>query len=132
MRPDRHGRSARTLPDRKRRPVDGFRLLSSRRFAEMVADILATMPEPVGSALRGARVRTVDVPPADAALTDGWLPVVRVRCQAGRATEVEIYRRTLETRSMSRLDLAELLQISIAREAATALGLELGEEWDDR
>jgi hypothetical protein len=132
MQPDRHGRSARTPPDRRRRPVDGYRLLSAKRFIEMVDDVLGTMPEPVGSALHGAHVRTADVPPDEAVGADGLLPLVRIEGRGGRATQIEVYRRPLETRALGRLDLAELLQLALAREAATVLGLDLGEEWDDR
>jgi hypothetical protein len=130
MQPDRHGRSARTRPDRRRRPIDGYRLPSARRFAEMVEDILATMPEPVGTALRGVHARILEVPPRSARITDGWMPLVRVAGGGGRVSELEVYRRPLEMRALGRLDLAELLQMAIAREVAAVLGLELGEEWD--
>jgi hypothetical protein len=132
MQLDRHGRSGRTPPDRRRRPSDGYRLLSGARFVEMVDDIVATMPEPVGTALRGARVVTHDVPPPDARAVAGSVPLVRVIGRDGRARSLEVYRRPLEARALGRLDLAELLQSVIAHEAAAVLGLDLGEEWDDR
>jgi hypothetical protein len=130
MQPDRHGRQPRTPPDSRRRPDPGYRLRSAARFARMTADVLTTMPEPVASAVRGAEVRHLDVPSA-ATSADEPVPLVRIEAAGRRARVLEVYRRPLEARARSALDLAELLRVAIAREAADVIGLELGEEWDD-
>jgi hypothetical protein len=131
MQPDRHGRHRRTAPDPRRRPDAGFRLGSSARFAQLTADVLTTMPEPVASAIRGAEVRHTDVPGEPLDPAEDRVPLVRIRASGGRARVLEVYRRPLEARALSALDLAELLRVAIAREAADVIGLELGEEWDD-
>jgi hypothetical protein len=130
MQPDRHGRQPRTTPDQRRRPDAGFRLIDRTSFVRLADDVLETLPDPVGAALRGAAVRHRDVPPTEDG-PDDPIPLVRVEGRAGRATVVEIYRRPLEARAVSALDLAELLRSAVAHEAADVLGLVLGEEWDD-
>lgn len=127
---DRHGRALRTPPDARRHPDQGFRLTSSRRFARLVQDVLATLPDPVAGALDGALVRLRDVPAA-AAPAGAEVPLAEVRPRAGRPPVVVLYRRPLELRALSARDLAELMRVAVVHEAAEALGLELGEEWDD-
>lgn len=130
MQPDRHGRLPRTIPDQRRRPDAGFRVRGGRRFARLAADVLATMPDPVASALRGAALRHLDVPPPPL-VPDDAVPLVRVEAVGGRAAAIEIYRRPLEARAVSALDLAELLRVALAREAADVIGLDLGDGWDE-
>jgi hypothetical protein len=130
MQLDRHGRAHRARPDQRRRPDAGFRVTSTARFARIAADVVATMPEPVRSALAGAEVVHREVPPGGARL-DGSVPLVAVEGASGRARRVEIYRRPIEARAVSALDLVELLRVALAREVADVVGLELGEEWDD-
>jgi hypothetical protein len=130
MHEDRHGRTPRTRPDARRRPEHGFRLASRPRFAQITADVLATMPEPVAGALRGAEVRHLDVPPP-ARLEGDDVPLVHIEVSGGRAPRIEVYRRPIEVRALSALDLAELLRDALAHEAADVIGLDLGEEWDD-
>ncbi len=88
------------------------------------------MPEPVASALRGAAVHHLEVPPPDLLERDE-VPLVRIEAAGGRARTIEIYRRPIEIRSLSALDLAELLRVALAREAARVIGLDLGEDWDE-
>ncbi len=130
MDPDRHGRSARTPPDPRRRPEAGFRLRTAARFRQLTADVLATLPDAVRAALRGAEVRHLDVPPSGA-VSDGLVPLVRLKTQGTRIAVVEVYRRPLELRAASAADLADLLRLALAREVADALGLDLGEGWDE-
>lgn len=130
MQPDRHGRTPRTAPDARRRPDHGFRVTSRARFAQLTADVLSTMPEPVASALAGAPVRHVDVPDG-APRADGGVPLVRIAAAGGRARAITVYRRPLEARAVSALDLTELLRVALAREAADVIGLDLGDEFDD-
>lgn len=130
MQPDRHGRAARTPPDPRRRPDHGFRLSSHRRFAALLRDVLETLPDPVAAALRGASVRVVAVPPEEPQPAEA-VPLLRVERRAGRPPALVVYRRPLELRALSTGDLAELLRLAVAQEAAAALGLELGPEWDE-
>jgi hypothetical protein len=103
--------------------------MSRARFERLASDVLATMPEPVGPALALAAVRHRDVPPASPQA--GEVPLVRLEVRGGRVVSLTIYRRPLEARAISALDLADLLRLSIAKEAADLLGLDLGDEWDD-
>jgi predicted Zn-dependent protease with MMP-like domain len=124
---DRHGRGARGVPDRRRRPVDGYRLPSARRFADLVDDVLATLPPPVREALASADVVIEEVPPSGTVPVDGILPLVRVQGRARQARRVAVYRRPVEARALSRLDLADVLGEALILEAASALGLDLGD-----
>lgn len=124
---DRHGRGARGVPDRRRRPLDGYRLPSARRFADLVHDVVATLPPPVREALATADIVVGEVPPPGTVPVDGMLPLVEVRGRARQASRVVVYRRPVEARALSRLDLADLLGEALIVEAASALGLDLGE-----
>lgn len=123
---DRHGRTARGVPDRRRRPVDGYRLPSVARFAALVSDVVDTLPPPVRTALATAELVVVDVPPAGTVPVDGLLPLVEVHGTRGRASRVVVYRRPVEARALNRLDLTDLLGEALIIEAARALGLDLG------
>lgn len=129
MHPDRHGRRARGVPDRRRRPVDGYRLPTSRRFAGLVADIVASLPPPIRTALAGTELVIADVPPAGTVPVDGLLPLVDVLGRQGRVTRLVVYRRPVEGRALSRLDLADLLGEAILLRTAQELGIDLG-DWD--
>ncbi len=124
---DRHGRGARGVPDRRRRPVDGYRLPSARRFADLVDDVLGSLPPPVRQALATADVHILEVPPRGTVPVDGMLPLVAVQGRTGRATRVSVYRRPVEARALSRLDLADLLGEALIIEASRTLGLDLGD-----
>jgi hypothetical protein len=93
------------------------------------------MPEPVGPVLAGAIVATTDVPPVEPGRDPGppevFVPLVRVEAAQRRVKRLEIYRRPVEARAVSVADMVDLLRHAIAHEAADALGIELGEEWDD-
>ena len=114
----------------RRRPDAGFRLTSRARFRQLTADVLATLPDAVRAALRGADIRHGEVPPP-AVLTGDEVPLVRLTTEGSRIAAVEVYRRPLEARAGSAPDLAELLRMALAREVAEALGLDLGDGWDE-
>lgn len=133
MASDRHGRAARTDGDRRRRPVDGFRMHDVRRFTAVVEDALATLPQALRDAAGEALVAVEDVPPAG---SDAVIPLARFEPAQSRRQlpgKLILYRRPLELRALSRDDLAELIRAAAGREIARALGREadFSDEFDD-
>lgn len=125
MREDRHGRTTRADNDRRRRPFDGFRLRDSGRFARLVEDTLATLPDPLLEALEDAELVVDDVPPSPAGALDE-IPLVDFRpARSGRPARVRVYRRPLEGRAYSRAELAELVRSAVGSEVAGQLGLDV-------
>jgi predicted Zn-dependent protease with MMP-like domain len=61
---DRHARHRRADADRRRRPVDGFRTSSSRRFVRLVDDAVAALPKRLLALLDSIAIVVEDVPPA--------------------------------------------------------------------
>lgn len=101
---DRHARLRRTPSDPRRRPPAGYRPATGGRFARLVTEATSQVPGPVLDALRGGRLRVVELPPAGAPPTLGTL-------QPGprRRVEVTLHRRPLEARATDRADLLDLL-----------------------
>jgi len=135
---DRHGRAQRADGDRRRRPVDGFRVRDEDRFRRLVEDAVADLPPRYLEQFRDARLVIADVPAvedipmtsaqegADAASGTGrdWEPTLAAFV-VGTPSVLTAYRRPLELRAGSRLDLNDVIQEAVARAVSTALG------WDE-
>jgi hypothetical protein len=63
-RSDRHARFRRAVVDGRRRPVDGFRTASARRFDRLVDEVVATLPPDLLAHLDDVRVAVEEVPGA--------------------------------------------------------------------
>jgi predicted Zn-dependent protease with MMP-like domain len=134
VRDDRHGRHRRAEIDRRRRPVDGFRTLDRGRFARLVEDVLAELPPSFLTHLEDTLVVVEDVPdvageppphPADE------VPLARYdaathggRRERAPAAQLRLYRRPLEARATSKLELSGLVREVIVLEVADHLGLD--------
>ncbi len=130
---DRHARHRRADTDRRRRPVDGFRTGDGPRFARLVEDALAELPDPVLEQVGGAVLEIVDLPPPGSETPHGP-PLVALagtpRTGAGAAgdgtiTHLTVHRRPSEARATSRADLAEVIREAVVLAVADRLG------WDD-
>lgn len=125
---------ARADNDRRRRPADGFRLRDEERFADVAEDALADLPDPLLDAVTDMRLIVADVPPppkgGEALQLDVPLAVFRP-ASTDEPPEVTVYRRPLEARAASRVELQELIRLVVGREVADALGIEIDEDWDE-
>lgn len=122
---DRRGRALRVDQDPRRRPTDGFRTATRRRFARVAAQAVARQALDVAHHVRDARVVVVDLPPGDAlALVDlgGDMPLARAVLAGPGHALVEVYRRPTELRAASREDLLELLTEAVRAAVLDALG----------
>ena len=135
MKDDRHGRHRRADPDRRRRPVDGFRVRDLRRFQRLVEDAIAGLPAGLLVHLDGVQLAVTDLPPPDGpggradevALGVYEAAPVRGGGRTPRPDRVTLYRRPLEARATSRPDLADLIRDTVVHELADHLGID-----DDR
>jgi len=133
---DQHGRTMRGDHDRRRRPSDGFRVASGRRFSQLVEDALSTLPERLLDPVADAEIIVVDVPPEisepGSALTDAeGVPLARF--VPGAPGRLVVYRRPLEMRALNRGDLGEVLRTALGLEVARVLGIDdsLDDLFDD-
>jgi predicted Zn-dependent protease with MMP-like domain len=133
---DRHARYRRADVDRRRRPSDGFRATSPRRFDRLVDDAIATLPRDLLAYLDNTQVTVEDVPPpAPAGLEDEVLlglyqGVPRPERDLGLSAlpdRITIFRRPLEARARNRAELAELVRDTVVHEIAHHFGID-----DDR
>jgi predicted Zn-dependent protease with MMP-like domain len=130
---DRHARHRRSVPDRHRRPDDGFRLPTSAAFDRVVADAVAGLPAGLRRYLDGVRVATADVPPSvghgdEVLLSRYERTSTRTGWRRSRPDErVVFFRRPLEARAHDRHDLAELIRHALVDELAERFDLD-----DDR
>lgn len=134
---DPHARAWRANNDRRRRPADGFRVRDRVRFAQLVEDVLVTLPDVLLDAARDAEVRIDDVPAVGRA-SAGAAPdvplAVFVPAASRRPPVLTVYRRPLEARAASRGDLLEVLRLAIGHEIARVLGIDdalddLDDDW---
>lgn len=105
---DRHGRTARSDNDPRRRPSDGFRARDQRRFWALVQDAIAGLDDGGRAALRGARLVIEDVP---VTVGEGETPAVQWDPDT---TRLVIHRRVCEQRADHRADLVALLRAEIS------------------
>lgn len=132
MRDDRHGRRRRASADRRRRPVDGYRLPERRRFERLVVDTMGTLPDELMAHLDGTQLVIEDLPPP---VPDGEpIPLGTYRGPGSVGADrvplpqrVTIYRRPIEARALSRADLIDLVRSTVLHEVAHHLGID-----DDR
>jgi predicted Zn-dependent protease with MMP-like domain len=122
---DPHGRAARADATRRRRPVDGFRASSRRRFAALVEQGVASLPAHLLAPLGSARLRIADVP--DRVDDPDEIPLARYEVSAEGDAVLTVYRRPLELRALDRPDLVDLVRLAAGRAVADALGLDAGE-----
>lgn len=124
---DRHGRAARSDSDRRRRPATGFRARDVRRFRQIVEDAVDTLPEQLASPLDSADLVIVDIPPRSGDPVDlaSFQP-------AATPPLLTVYRRPLEMRAESRLELEEVVRIAVGEAVARALGItDIDDLFDD-
>jgi len=130
MREDRHGRLRRTDGDRRRRPVDGFRARDRARFEDVAEDALGGLPARVLREIAGARLGLEDVPPQPEPADAGEEPELG-RLELGTPRRLVLYRRPIELRAGSRMELADAVRDAAAEAVGRALGWpETDWEWD--
>jgi predicted Zn-dependent protease with MMP-like domain len=134
VRDDRHGRTRRADADRRRRPVDGYRLRDRRRFERLVVDTMGTLPEELMVHLDGTQLVIEDLPPASEH-GEGEVPLGTYRGPDAELgpdrrplpQRVTVYRRPIEARATSRAEVVELVRLTVLHEVAHHLGID-----DDR
>jgi predicted Zn-dependent protease with MMP-like domain len=133
---DRHARYRRADTDRRRRPVDGFRAISARRFHRLVEDAVASLPDDLLGYLDNVQITGEEVPPPDPVghgeeiLLGLYQGVPRTERELGMAAlpdRITLFRRPLEARARSTHDLAELVRETVVHEIAHHFGID-----DDR
>ena len=131
---DRHARHRRSLSDRHRRPVDGFRASSPDRFERIVTDAVGSLPPRLSAHLDGVEVAIEDIPPATLHDADGAVPLCRydvappaAQAPAGHGRlrdRLVLYRRPLEARAMSHRDLGDLVRQTVSMQIARQVGID--------
>lgn len=116
---DRHGRTLRADGDPRRRPPDGFRIRHDARFAQLVTDAIASLPDRLSAPCAGARIIVEDIPPPP--MTDPHGDVLLATYAPGTLT---LYRRPVELRADSRGTLEETLMVAIGQAVARTLGFD--------
>jgi predicted Zn-dependent protease with MMP-like domain len=131
VRDDRHARHRRAEPDRRRRPVDGFRTADRGRFGRLVEDALAELPPSFLEHLDGTTIVVEDVPPVpgdgdagEVALAAYDTAPVRGRGRRAPGHLLTLYRRPLEARATSKRDLAAIVREVTVLEVAEHLGID--------
>jgi predicted Zn-dependent protease with MMP-like domain len=134
---DRHARFRRAAVDRRRRPTDGFRAASARRFERLIEDAIASLPNDLLGYLDDVQVTVEDVPPSSASsghaegvllgLYEGMPRTEREHGLAVLPDRITLFRRPLEARARDRGELAELVRDTVVHELAHHFGID-----DDR
>jgi predicted Zn-dependent protease with MMP-like domain len=135
VRDDRHGRHRRAEIDRRRRPVDGFRTPDRGRFARLVEDVLSELPPSFLTHLEDTVILVEDVPDVTGASSPHGpdeVPLARYdaappggrRGRAPVAAQLTLYRRPLEARATSKLELSALVREVTVLEVADHLGID--------
>jgi predicted Zn-dependent protease with MMP-like domain len=131
VRDDRHARHRRAEPDRRRRPVDGFRTADRGRFGRLVEDALAELPPSFLEHLDGTTIVVEDVPPVPNGDDAGEVPLATYAAAPGRGGGrrapghlLTLYRRPLEARATSKRDLAAIVREITVLEVADHLGID--------
>ena len=97
-----------------------------RRFVRLVEDAIATLPDRLGAPLAGVPLHVAEIPPADDA-RPGFVTLAQVHLagpRARRASRLTVYRRPLESRSRTRVELVDLIRTAVGMEVARALGID--------
>ena len=133
---DRHARHRRASADRRRRPVDGYRSLTADRFDRLVDDALASLPQELLDYIENVQIVIEDVPPADVlgegdevllGLYQGVPRTVRGADLPYLPDRITLYRRPIEARATSKIELAEVVRETVVHEVAHHFGID-----DDR
>lgn len=133
---DRHGRHRRRDSDPRRRPPDGFRTSSRRRFERLVDDALDGLPRELLHYVENVAIVVEEVPPADVlgegdeillGLYQGVPRTERFGDPPVLPDRITIYRRPIETRARDRNELADLVREVVVHEIAHHFGID-----DDR
>lgn len=117
---DRHGRVRRADGDRRRRPVDGFRVRATRRFEDLVEEAVSGLPARMLREIAEAHLRLEAVPPDDA--VDAGGEAVLGRLELTRPRRLVLYRRAIELRAGSRAELTDVIRDATAQAVGMALG----------
>jgi predicted Zn-dependent protease with MMP-like domain len=121
---DRHGRTARADNDRRHRPPDGFRAAHRDRFCDLVRDALTDLPRTLAKAAAEFEIAIEDVPEVNERVLAGLeVPLVHVREQAGVPCLV-VYRRPLELRGTTKLEVIKTTRTAIGEEVARYLDID--------
>jgi predicted Zn-dependent protease with MMP-like domain len=125
---DRHERLRRATPDRRRRPVDGFRVRDRRRFERMVVAAMDRLPEALLVHLDGTQLVIEDLPPPG---EGDEVPLGSYRGPGSTAPDgsplpqrVTVYRRPIEARALDRAEVSELIRLTVLHEVAEHLGID--------
>ncbi|MEX0868852.1 MAG: metallopeptidase family protein [Nitriliruptoraceae bacterium] len=128
---ERHARHRRTVSDRRRRPVDGFRTLTAARFDRLVAQALDDLPAAVHAQLANVQITVDDVPQDDAdvllGLYEGIPQPDRDFGEAMLPDRITIFRRPIEARAATPRELQEIVRDTVIHEVAHHFGID-----DDR
>lgn len=127
---ERRGRHRRPLDDPRRRPPQGWRTSSARRFDRIVDDAMTDLPAFVLDHVDNVAVVVEEVPPSDEVLLglyegvprtdrDGWLGALPDR--------ITLYRRPLEARARTSAELRTIVTETLVHEIAHHVGID-----DDR
>jgi len=114
---DRHGRAARADNDPRRRPADGYRIRTPKRFRRVVEEAVASLPDRFAEPLSNARLHVVDVPPDPIVTIDGDIVLATFGDDL-----LTVYRRPVEARADSRGALEDILAIAIAQAVGRSQG----------
>ena len=131
---DRHARHRRRPADPRRRPIEGYRPTGALRFDRVVGDALRSLPAPLLEHLQRVEVHLTDLPPTTTAGGADQVPLGRYetadtarwrRRAAHRSTDrLVLYRRPLEARARSRVELVALVREVVVHEVAHHLGID--------
>ncbi|MBW3577521.1 MAG: metallopeptidase family protein [Actinobacteria bacterium] len=133
---DRHARHRRADADGRRRPPDGFRAASLRRFERLVDDALTSLPDELLRHVENVQIVVEDVPPADVlgdgdevllGLYQGVPRTQRAGDPPALPDRITLYRRPIEARVASKRELADLVREVVVHEVAHHFGID-----DDR
>ncbi len=140
---DRHGRTGRTPPDRRRRPFDGYRALGAAAFDRLVENAIDSLPNQLLDGLSNVEITVKDVPPpspegeGDELLLGLYEGVPQTERELGMPMlpdRITLFRRPLELRAQSRSELGHLVRETVIHEIAHHFGIDddrLGElGWD--
>ncbi len=127
---DRHARHRSPEPDRRRRPVDGFRAPTTARFDRLVDEAVRGLPPALRAYLDRLELAVADVPPPDPR-GDGEELVLSVVVSPDSGPSrlpvpdrLVLFRRPLEARARDKHDLADLIRHAVVDELADRFGLD--------
>jgi predicted Zn-dependent protease with MMP-like domain len=128
---DCHGRAARADNDRRHRPPDGFRAGHRDRFCDFVRDALTDLPHALAKAVAEFEIVIEDVPEVDERVLAGLeVPLAHIREQAGIPVLI-VYRRPLELRGTTKLEVIKTTRTAISEELARYLGIDTDNLYDE-